>query len=80
MNRNQRVEPGARTTAHEQLLVVERFQVPAGQLPVIVNTAIVPCRWGRDPAGAFAGLVEAAEVTLVALPLPWVELLEPVPL
>jgi hypothetical protein len=81
VDRDQGVEPGARTTAHEQLLVVERLQVPAGQLPVIVNTAIVPWRWDRDAAGILdepIDPVEAAGVTLVDLPLPCVELWEPV--
>jgi hypothetical protein len=62
--------------------VLERFGVPAGQLPVIVNTAIVPCPCGRDAAGILDGSidpVEVAEVTLVLLPLPPVELVEPAP-
>jgi hypothetical protein len=61
--------------------VLERLQVRAGQLPVIVNTAIVPCPCGRDAAGILAGLidpVEAAGTTLVVLPLPPVELVDPV--
>ena len=57
--------------------MLERLQVRAGQLPVIVNTAIVPCPCGRDAAEIFDGSidrVEAAGVTLLVPPLPPVEL------
>jgi hypothetical protein len=61
--------------------VLERLEVRAGQLPVIVNTAIVPCPWGSDAAGILDGSIEPVEVAgtiLVALPLPPVELVDPV--
>jgi len=61
--------------------VLERLEVRAGQLPVIVNTAIVPCPCGRDAGGTLEGSiepVEAAGTTLVLPPLPVFELLEPV--
>jgi hypothetical protein len=48
--------------------VLERLQVRAGQLPVIVNTAIVPCPWCRSAAGSLAGSIDpfdAAGVTVV---------------
>jgi hypothetical protein len=73
VNGDQGVEPRARAAADEQLLVLERLQVRAGQLPVIVNTAIVPCPCGRDPAGSLDGSiepVEAAGTTVVLPPLP----------
>ncbi len=60
--------------------MLERLQVRAGQLPVIVNTAIVPCPCGRDAAGILDGSiepVEAAGTTLVVLPVPEVDPLEP---
>lgn len=62
--------------------MLERLEVRAGQLPVIVNTAIVPCPCGRDAAGSLDGSiepVEAAGVTLVTLVPPCVEVLELVP-
>ena len=71
---DQRVEPRARATSHEQLLVLERLQVRAGQLPVIVNTAIVPCPWCLPVAGALAeliGPVDAAGVTVAFGRLVW---------
>jgi hypothetical protein len=48
--------------------VLERLKVRAGQLPVIVNTAIVPWSWCRPAGGSLAALigpVEAAGVTVV---------------
>jgi hypothetical protein len=75
---DQGVEPRARATTHEQLLVLERLQVRAGQLPVIVNTAIVPCPWGRDAAGILDGSIEPVEAAGTTLVLPPLAPVEPV--
>ena len=60
--------------------MLERLEVRAGQLPVIVNTAIVPWSWCRPAGGSLAALigpVEAAGVTVVR-PVWLLELVDPV--
>ena len=58
--------------------MLERLQVRARQLPVIVNTAIAPCPWCLPVAGSLPeliGPVDAAGVTVVLGRLVW--LVEP---
>jgi hypothetical protein len=59
--------------------VLKRLQVRAGQWPVIVNTAIVPCPCGRDAAGILDGSIEPVEAAGTTLVLPPLLLVEPVP-